>query len=312
MKRAVFDQLMKRIEDSFSVALIAQPLLIHDSSDPEALRELAKNSRYSQVHFRVGSHNNMMVREFDATRGFETIGDSRPISHYEIIADSTPLAELIHLLVARPYYLVLVRDKIRMVVTCSDLNQLPVRTYLFTVISHLEALLTEWISSQFVNDGFMSLLSTSQKDAVTKLFQHKAQQDLDTSIIDCTTLTHKLVIVQRTPEMYRQLGYASSTKFSQAYTSLNRLRNRLSHGQTPLPRPSLAVAINETAMEDEIDVDGLRDALAHNGQLIVDHASVEWLSNNVNLMHVWINRISKVLVHVPPEPTLFSAVGQLP
>ena len=312
MKRAVFDRLMKRIEDSFSVALIAQPLLVHDSSDPEALRQLAKNSRYSQVHFRVDSHNIMMVREFDATREFETIGDSRPISHYEIIADSTPLGELIHLLIARTYYLVLVRDKIQMVVTCSDLNQLPVRTYLFTVLSHLEALLTEWISSQFVNDGFMSLLSMSQRDAVTQLFQNRARQDLDTRIIDCTTLTHKLVIVQKTPEMYRQLGFASSTKFSQAYASLNRLRNRLSHGQTPLPRESLPVAIDDTAEEDDIDVNDLRDALAHNGQLIADHASVEWLSNNVNLMHDWIMRISKVLVHVPPAPTLFSAVGQLP
>ncbi len=288
MKRAVFDKLMKRIEDSFTVSLIAQPMKVFQSDQHVEIEQAARESRFSRIPFLDRNDGRLMVQGFDSKRGFAPVAAARAVTHEELIVDSTSIVDIIRLLAQQEYFFVLVRDRICMVVTRSDLNHLPVRTYLFSVLVPIGSLLAEWIRASAPNDDFMHTLSESRQAEVSKLHAKRCKGDSDTSLLDCTTLTDKFNVVSKNPAMYQRLGFNSKSKFDDAWFSILRLRNRLHHGQTALPLHSASWVPSDM---DDMESDALRDAIAHNGQLIVDSTSTEWLHKNVSSMHQLITLI---------------------
>ncbi len=300
MKSKGFDRLMQRIEGSFTVALIAQPLEIFPCGiTSEQVNRVARDNRYSQVVYRSREHGcneRLNVQEFNSRANYQPVGDPRIVTHEDLLAEGTPLPETIDLLVQRPFYLVLSRNRIEQLITQSDLNHLPVRTYLFALLAHVEALLAEWVVQQHPGTRFLEKLSPKAQEDVKGLHQAKIQQDIDTQLIDCTTLTHKLVVIEKTEAMWKGLGYSTKRNYMDAKTQFNRLRGRLQHGMTPLPASTTAAGSATPDSEaSQDDTDAIRDAIAHNGELVWDPDSTRWLADCVRQIREWIPKITKVL-----------------
>lgn len=295
-----FDRLMHRIEGSFTVALIAQPLEILPCEIAiEQINQIARDNRHSRVVYRrraQDGNERLNLQEFDSRANYQPIGNPRVLAPEDILAEGTPLPEAIDLLVQRPFYLILYRNHIEQLVTQSDLNHLPVRTYLFTLLAHAEALLAEWIMQQYPGIRFLDKLSQNAQEAVNGLHKAKIRQDIDTQLIDCTTLTHKLVVLEKTEAMWKALGYSTRNSFREAKTRFIRLRGRLQHGMTPLPDTTTAVGSeNGNSEEAQDDSDALRDAIAHNGELVWDPDSMSWLAGCVRQIREWIPKITAIL-----------------
>ena len=306
MKSKGFDRLMQRIERSFTVALIAQPLEIFPCGITVVqMTRVARGNRFSRVVYRSreeDGNDRLFVQEFDSGGNYQPMGNPRVVAPEDIVSDGTALPEAIEPLMHRPFYLILFGSRIEQLITQSDLNHLPVRTYLFTLLAHAEALLAEWIIQQYPGNRFLERLSPKGQEHVNALHQTRIRQDIDTQLIDCTTLTHKLVIVEKTGAMRKALGYSSKNSFKEAKTRFNRLRGRLQHGMTPLPAIITAVGPNNGNSEEaQDDTDALRDAIAHNGELVWDTHSTSWLAGCVRQIREWIPRITEVLAE-PDTP----------
>jgi hypothetical protein len=81
--------------------------------------------------------------------------------------------------------------------TVSDLNRLPVRTYLHTLLDHLESVMAAAIGEAYPYDRWFALLSESRQAKVSELHELKQRSDFDTCLIDCTTLSDKATILAR-------------------------------------------------------------------------------------------------------------------
>jgi hypothetical protein len=91
-------------------------------------------------------------------------------------------------------------------------------------------------------------------------------------------------------------GYSTKKNYQEARERFNRLRGLLQQGMTPLPATRTAVGPgNDDSEEAQAEADALRDAIAHNGELVWDSNSTSWLADCVKQMREWIPKITAIL-----------------
>jgi hypothetical protein len=200
--------------------------------------------------------------------------ERREIRSDDVLSADTPVADCIHLLGRRPFYLVLERDRLRYVVTPADLNRLPVRTYLLTLLAHLEGMLAEVIDKVLPGDSWLGRLSEKRREEVRKLHDQKKQQDFDTCMIDCTFLSDKTKIIR---DFAQKMGADSKGQVDGEGQYIQRLRNRLAHNLNPL------------SLCDENGT--MRDHL-HHGQPLTNEKQLAWLCEAEGLMRRWIRALA--------------------
>lgn len=199
----------------------------------------------------------------------------RPIVAEDVISGSTPIDLAIELLSRREFYFVLQPDRIRKILTRSDLNRLPVRTYLHTLLDHVEGLLAAWCNHAYPEDSWLGLLSHKRRTAIRALYEEKRSQDLDTRRIDCTYLSDKAAILRSDPaKLTARLPPGQA--LGEQSEAVCRLRNRLGHGMPPLGR----------------EADYLRNQLRHGGALSKP-ADLCWLKEVVATLRAWIDALSE-------------------
>jgi hypothetical protein len=183
----------------------------------------------------------------------------RPLELDDLLASRTTLGELIQRLALRRFYFLLMGGELRQIVTVSDLNRLPVRVFLFTLLSHLEGILVDLILEELSDDRWRDMLSERQRAKASELYAEKRAVDIDTRPIDCTTLTNKLEIIAKHPSLRKRFGAETRREFEQYAQPVKELRNRLAHGMEP---------IEEGATEEEVmEIEHARDATLHQGRL---------------------------------------------
>jgi len=280
----LFDTTMTQLEQSLTCELIASEIDLEGgvksaSVGDEELLEFATRCQYSRVPLKdkrfseatpithvaiIDIHNKRVV-------------ERRQIAINDLIAGETPLSKAVEVLRKRGFCFVIVHDEIKKILTRSDLNKLPMRVYLTTLLAHLEGLLANAIHKAFPNDQWLDKLSEENQRGVNDLFEEKKKNDFDTRKIDCTTLSYKSTIVQKSHELRQELSNCGRDKFNDLFKkTINRLRNRLEHG---LP-----------ALTEEDNT--LRDHLYHNQQLTKE-TDVEWLAEVILTLRAWIDCLTQ-------------------
>ena len=160
MRSPLFHQTMTALAQSLHCRLIASDLdfehgcFAEDAPDAEVLA-YALQHQYSRVALLTAADKNppkvTHVALIDLKA--EELKERREIKASDLIAASTPVSQAIGLLAQRPFYFVLDDSEVRQIITVSDLNRLPVRTYLHVLLDHLEGLLADWIEQAFPDDS---------------------------------------------------------------------------------------------------------------------------------------------------------------
>ena len=281
----LFHTTMAQLERSLTCELIASEIdlkgvLKLSSVGDEEILEFAARYQYSRVPFRdekcpeATSITDVAIIDLSNKHVLK-----RPqISIEELIAGETPISKAVEILKQRGFCFVIIQDKICKILTRSDLNKLPVRVYLTTLLAHLEGLLADAIHQAFPDDQWLKKLSQPRQDEVKKLFKQKQQADFDTRLINCTTLSDKSTVVQKSDDLRKEISDLGRNKFDDCFKKkIIRLRNRLEHGLPAL---------------DEKD-DELRNHLYHNQQL-TKKTDVEWLSDVVTTLRDWIGCLTQL------------------
>lgn len=178
----------------------------------------------------------------------------RAIALDDLLAAGTPIRQLIPLLARRRFYFLLNGPDVGQIVTVSDLNRLPVRVYLFAILSHLEGLMADFIVDEFPDDCWLETLSDKQRTDVGELYAQKKYVDVDTRMIDCTTLTHKFTVIARTSRLRERFGAFTKASFVHHVKPVRELRDRMAHGLDPIEeagadRPELNLGEPEVLTE---------------------------------------------------------------
>ena len=104
----------------------------------------------------------------------------------ELITDSTPLIKIFRLLREEPHRLfVLYENQIQGIITISDLQKIPVRIFLFGLISLLELKLTQIIRNRYKNDEWFQKVGDDGQKAVNKEYERQKLSNENIGFLDC-------------------------------------------------------------------------------------------------------------------------------
>lgn len=149
----------------------------------------------------------------------------------ELIAESTPLMDLLPVLHDTPRIFVLDSNKVTGIVTRGDLQKAPVRMLLFGLVTLLEMHLLRLVRIHYPKDSWQSLLSEARLNLARKLFGERKARNEAVDLADCLQFCDKRKLVLRIPEIrdYIKRKCGKSGKF--LLESTEKLRDKLAHAQ---------------------------------------------------------------------------------
>jgi hypothetical protein len=232
MKRNSYYDIDKIFMRGLTVRDIAEPLPSFDSeSSVELVRSVMKND-----HIQVAG-----VRENGYVAGYLEMSDlgktgqcgqfCHPVKEAKILTESAPLSDLVLALNEVPYLFVNFLGEIGGIVTRADLDDPPVRMWLFGLITLIEMRFLTLINLNLEGDSWQKYLSNSRLDKAVTLQAERRRRNQDPYLLDCLQFSDKGQIVIRDDNLRTKIGFASRRRGSTAIKSLEKLRNNLAHAQ---------------------------------------------------------------------------------
>ena len=158
----------------------------------------------------------------------QPIGDDFEFLSEDLVigADAT-ITEFVKTADERPTRLVVSGHQVAGLVGLSDLQQLPVRAALFTLITSLEMTMAKRIEAEEWPDGadsWLELLTPSRRSKVSEAMDKAKQDDSFVSEIVLTQFADKGTIIRR-----KELIPGSKRKLSRDFSAIRKLRDPIAH-----------------------------------------------------------------------------------
>lgn len=156
--------------------------------------------------------------------------DISTLKESQIISDSTPISEVLDIMIESGYAFIKEHRKITSIVTRADFFSIPVRIWLFGMISLFEYEMRELIRDKIKN--WENYLSEERIKKAQRLFNEKKKRNEEIDLLDCTQLTDIGEILKKHKHIYNiNLSHFVNQKLSSFFYSLNKLRDELAHSQ---------------------------------------------------------------------------------
>ncbi|MCY3859117.1 MAG: hypothetical protein OXG25_09455 [Gammaproteobacteria bacterium] len=187
-------------------------------------------------------YTNQLFGEMNTPIG--KVGDHfEPLTEDHLIGSNAHILEFIRSLFERPMRLVASGSGIEGLVSLADLQKLPARTALFSVVTGLELAMADRIGDAWKDcpNGWLSLLSDDRREAVEKRIAQAKQRDTFVNEIAYTQLADKATIVRKSKFLR-----GSNRELNNAFTAIGDLRNNLAHANDYAATESAAYEVSNT------------------------------------------------------------------
>jgi len=159
------------------------------------------------------------------------------ISPDQIVAGELPLIDLLPLFTQHFFFFVLNSNDLSHTVSFIDLDVLPVKLCLFTLIIGLEAELLRILARHpYRIESYLDLLPTERRTKAEGVAERKLRR-VETGayqVLIATTFIDKITMLMRSPELASQLPFPSTDKAEQYFNRLRDLRNQIAHSDSVL------------------------------------------------------------------------------
>ncbi|MGI8405732.1 MAG: hypothetical protein ACR2OE_13385 [Thermomicrobiales bacterium] len=121
------------------------------------------------------------------------------------------------------------------IVTISDLNRHPLRSYLYPILVELESALAELIDCQFrQEEEWLASCSECARVRILEIWEVAVRHQVEISRVTGCTLIDMVNIVAKSGDLRSMLGFASRNKFEKETGSIRDVRNQIMHPVRPL------------------------------------------------------------------------------
>lgn len=211
---------------------IAEPLPSFDATTPASdVRRVMLEQRYLVAGVRCDGLVTGYVVPEELAEG--TCGEAmHDFATATVLADSAFLLDVVRALDPVSWVFVTTMGTVAGVITRRDLQDPPVRMWLFGLITVLEMRFLTLIRQHFHRDnGWSQYLSPSRLEKARQLQAERQRRNLDAHLVDCLQFADKGQIVVRNETLRNQAGFASRRRGDEVIKRLERLRNNLAHAQ---------------------------------------------------------------------------------
>lgn len=232
---------MSALEASFHVHLIAtyKPQLRcipHDAVAAEWLE--TANADFDQ--FPVTDHDSVvgLLYRHDL-RSSGTAEDAMyPLWEGVVVSSNMPISELIPEMGGLKARLVLRGAKVDGLVTPSDLLKLPVRLCVFSLLTHLEQVMAELISTRWPGDAWKDLLSAGRQTKIAEKQADLQARRMNPPLLELTDFADKR-------DLCRKVIEDGKKKFDRELNALRDLRDKLAHASSFIDERQGHQGVNE-------------------------------------------------------------------
>lgn len=210
---------------------IAEPLPSFDSTTPaEIVKAAMVENNYSVVGVRESGFITGFIDSTDLGPG-TCDRYAREIEKSKILNGSDLLTDLVIRLDESPFLFVCVLGEINGLITRDDLQDPPVRMWLFGLITLIEMRFLTLIERRFSDDSWQRYISNSRLEKALALQLERKRRNQDPKLLDCLQFSDKAQIVVRDETLRKQIGFASRRRGDEVIKNLEKLRNNLAHSQ---------------------------------------------------------------------------------
>lgn len=156
---------------------------------------------------------------------------AEPIEPTDIIAESTPLIEVLSGLKDSTYFFVLNGRQISGIITRADLQKPAVRILIFGIVSLLEMHLTFLIHTHFPDEKWQYELSPRRIENAETILQKRKARNEEIDLTDCLQFADKRDLVLASKEMRDHLGLESKKRTKTILRNIEKIRDKLAHSQ---------------------------------------------------------------------------------
>ena len=179
------------------------------------------------------------ARWFDRKAPKEPIGDDfMRFSEDIVIGADASIIDFVTTADERQTRLVVSGDRVAGLVSLSDLQQLPVRAALFTLITQLEIAMAQRIEEEWRDDngsGWMELLSGERRKRILDAIGKAKQEDGFVSEIAFSQISDKATIIRK-----KRLVAGSGSSLARDFKTIRKLRDGIAHANNYADSPEVA------------------------------------------------------------------------
>lgn len=157
--------------------------------------------------------------------------NARSITALQLVAGDTSVSALLPALADTPFRFVVEGDSIAGLVTPSDLNKQPGRTYFYLLVAALELTLAERIRAFFLDqERAVELLAADRQRKLRGHFNAQRNDDVQADLVAAMDFADLFAVVRETDDLRREFGAYTPDDWSENVMSpLRALRNDVMH-----------------------------------------------------------------------------------
>jgi hypothetical protein len=213
----LFDRTLRQYEAAYTVEMISTFSLVECEDPAQASSLFASNPDVDQIPVRRdGAICSVMERPHPA--------HEVAIREGMLVGSEESLLTFIPSLKERRYFLVLRQRQICGIVTRSDLVKLPVRILAFTLVSHLESLMTDFISERYESVEFLDALTDGRRAKFDERLADLRARKIDPAPVEVLLLADKRDVIASLGRFER--------RFDDDLHEIEKLRNDVAHAVT--------------------------------------------------------------------------------
>ena len=189
--------------------------------------------------------------DLDADSEATASGLAHQIAPEMLVSAELPILDLVPLFRKHYFYFVLSRNDVTHVVSFQDLDRLPVKSCVFSLILELEDLLI----SAMRDDGaetFLSYLPPGRLNKARLLCRQKYEKVTSERLLHCTTFIDKKTMALGHEAVRKRLPFKSRREADRFFKKVEDTRNQIAHGELMLAK-----------LDTPAEFDGLVRTISH-------------------------------------------------
>lgn len=245
------DDLRRLFDDAITLRHISEPLLWFESEQLAAEAKLLMGQRDYDV---AGIRQQGIVTGYVTRDSLDggTVGENRrTFASDEMALENMPLLKTFEALRGRRHLFIEVDGHVSKIVTLGDLQKIPVRLWLFGLISLLEMQMLRIIRPHCPTtpnaDAWLTLLKQPRIEEALRIYNERQLRNAAIDVCDCLQLCDKATIFRKIPTLPKLGKFESNTSCRRFFRNAQNLRDALAHANDIHyePWPALADLVKQ-------------------------------------------------------------------
>lgn len=156
-----------------------------------------------------------------------------PFTEDDLLSEKATIIHVFHKLQTSPKSTVFVTvfGQVTGIITRGDLQKIPVRMWLFGLISLIEMQLLRIIRAYYPTEDWKCLITDERLNKTKEVLKDRQKDNIAIDLSDCLQFSDKYEILLNKKEFWQNLSFPSKTSTKKFFNNLKKLRDRLSHAQ---------------------------------------------------------------------------------